>query len=217
MPKDTYFNLPAEKQEKIVVAAIKEFAYKGFENGNIGEIAKNAGVSKGSMYQYFESKKELYGFLIDKSFDKTLQYAKVIDYDHVSIYEYFIEGFKVGWTFMQKDHDLFLFLQGVGVEGIRYNKEALTKFMVSSHEFNKRMIEINKKNGFIRADIDTETVAIFTESVIARLKLKMLEFAKNNNKDFCNTTYEEYKTLIEDTVELLKTGMNVVVQEEEKK
>lgn len=40
-------------------AAIGEFLKHGFEKANVGDIAKNAGVAKGSMCQYFENKKEL--------------------------------------------------------------------------------------------------------------------------------------------------------------
>jgi len=60
MQKDTFFNLSFEKQEKVMRAAISEFSIYGFEKGNVWDIAKNAGVAKGSMYQYFENKRELF-------------------------------------------------------------------------------------------------------------------------------------------------------------
>jgi AcrR family transcriptional regulator len=60
MPKETFFNLNEEKQEKVMRSAISEFLKHGFEKGNIGDIAKNAGVAKGSIYQYFENKRELF-------------------------------------------------------------------------------------------------------------------------------------------------------------
>ncbi len=44
-------------------AALAEFAKKGYEIGNVGMIAKQANVSKGSMYQYFEDKEEFYLYL----------------------------------------------------------------------------------------------------------------------------------------------------------
>jgi AcrR family transcriptional regulator len=60
MPKETFFNLNEEKQEKIMRASISEFSRYGFEKGNIGSIAGSAGVAKGSMYQYFQNKRELF-------------------------------------------------------------------------------------------------------------------------------------------------------------
>lgn len=50
--KPTFDNISAEKRSRILDAATNEFAVKGFENGNIGTIAKKAGVSVGSLYKY---------------------------------------------------------------------------------------------------------------------------------------------------------------------
>ena len=50
----------AERQERILDAAIHEFASRGFNGANINIIARQAGVSIGSMYSYFESKEELF-------------------------------------------------------------------------------------------------------------------------------------------------------------
>ncbi|MDP4181181.1 MAG: TetR/AcrR family transcriptional regulator, partial [Bacillota bacterium] len=69
MPKETFFNLDEEKQEKVMRAAINEFSAHGFEKANIGLIAKNAAVAKGSIYQYFENKKELFLFSVKWSTD----------------------------------------------------------------------------------------------------------------------------------------------------
>ncbi|WP_312613369.1 helix-turn-helix domain-containing protein [Oscillibacter sp.] len=41
-------------------AAIHEFIENGFERAKIADIAQHAGVAKGSIYQYFEDKKELF-------------------------------------------------------------------------------------------------------------------------------------------------------------
>ncbi len=48
-----------EKKYKILHAAIKEFADKGFREAKISGIAKNAGIGKGTIYEYFKSKDEL--------------------------------------------------------------------------------------------------------------------------------------------------------------
>ncbi len=59
-----FYNLPPEKQERIINAAFKEFAYKGYEQASTNEIVKNSGISKGALFHYFKSKKELYQFLL---------------------------------------------------------------------------------------------------------------------------------------------------------
>lgn len=58
--KPTFLNISAEKREKILSVATHEFSQNGFENTNINVIAKKAGVSVGSLYKYFDTKRELF-------------------------------------------------------------------------------------------------------------------------------------------------------------
>lgn len=46
-------------------AAMKEFAQKGFRNASTDVIAKEAAISKGALFHYFNSKKHLFLFLYD--------------------------------------------------------------------------------------------------------------------------------------------------------
>ncbi len=46
-------------KDRIVKAAFKIFAKKGFHATTMDDIAKEIGVSKGALYQYFKNKKEL--------------------------------------------------------------------------------------------------------------------------------------------------------------
>src|ERR1044071_2360821 len=65
MPKQTFFNLPSEKRETIMNAAIEEFAEYGLENASTNRIVKNSGIAKGSFYQYFEDKQDVFMHLLD--------------------------------------------------------------------------------------------------------------------------------------------------------
>ena len=49
-----------DKRTQIIEAAIKVFAQKGLERGKIADIAKEAGIGKGTVYEYFRSKEEIF-------------------------------------------------------------------------------------------------------------------------------------------------------------
>lgn len=49
-----------DKKQQIVQAAIKVFAKKGLEKGKIADIAREAGIGKGTVYEYFPSKEALF-------------------------------------------------------------------------------------------------------------------------------------------------------------
>lgn len=50
---------------KIIHAALEEFSVNGYELCSTNKIVKKAGISKGSLFKYFDTKEELYFYLID--------------------------------------------------------------------------------------------------------------------------------------------------------
>jgi AcrR family transcriptional regulator len=64
MPKDTFFNLPQEKRQRIIDLALAEFAENDYDTASISRIVAQARIAKGSFYQYFENKKDLYTYLL---------------------------------------------------------------------------------------------------------------------------------------------------------
>ncbi len=80
MPRDTFLRLPQEKRERILEAAWREFEAVPFADASINRIVRAAGIPRGSFYQYFEDKtdlfrhllREMYAFMMD-GFLKTLR------------------------------------------------------------------------------------------------------------------------------------------------
>lgn len=60
MPRPRFHKLPANQQQAILRAALDEFATHGFSAASLNRIIEAAGISKGSMYYYFDDKAELY-------------------------------------------------------------------------------------------------------------------------------------------------------------
>lgn len=66
MPLQTFYNLPETKKKRIISGAMREFSDKSLDEASISNIVKNADISRGSFYQYFEDKKDLYFYLIGR-------------------------------------------------------------------------------------------------------------------------------------------------------
>lgn len=80
-------NLKSEKQERIINAAIKEFVQSGFEKASTNKIVKGANISKGSLFHYFHSKKDLYFYLIEYSVQIVEQIYEQIDVNEPDIFK----------------------------------------------------------------------------------------------------------------------------------
>lgn len=64
MPKETFYRLPDEKRERIMAAAEREFLENSFEAASINRIIKEAAIPRGSFYQYFEDKKDIFLYIV---------------------------------------------------------------------------------------------------------------------------------------------------------
>ncbi len=68
-----------QKTALIMETALELFAHNGYFSTTISDIAKKAGISKGLLYNYFESKEALLRAIIQKSVNEVYQY---LDLDH---------------------------------------------------------------------------------------------------------------------------------------
>jgi AcrR family transcriptional regulator len=65
--KKRFEEMRTRSEEKILTAALELFATNGYKNTSISGIAKKAGISKGLMYNYFESKNALLRAIVQKA------------------------------------------------------------------------------------------------------------------------------------------------------
>lgn len=54
------------KREQILDGAKRVFMEQGFEAASMNDITRAAGVSKGTIYVYFENKEDLFGYMIER-------------------------------------------------------------------------------------------------------------------------------------------------------
>ena len=62
-----FFDLKKEKQDRMINAALKSFALQGYLHASTDQIVRDAAISKGLLFHYFESKLGLYTFVYDYS------------------------------------------------------------------------------------------------------------------------------------------------------
>lgn len=68
---DKFFNLPLEKQQRIINAAYKVFSQSSYKKAPMSEIADESGISKALLFHYFANKKELYLYLWANAIEMT--------------------------------------------------------------------------------------------------------------------------------------------------
>lgn len=72
--EEQFNEIRLEKKSIILNSALELFANEGYQSTSISKIAKKAGISKGLIYNYFESKEALIIAILDKGFNELLEY-----------------------------------------------------------------------------------------------------------------------------------------------
>ena len=75
------------KREQILEGARRAFLSQGFDAASMNDITREAGVSKGTLYVYFENKEDLFNALIIKGKTRVVQTAKHALNDHDDVEE----------------------------------------------------------------------------------------------------------------------------------
>ncbi|NLM45488.1 MAG: TetR/AcrR family transcriptional regulator [Firmicutes bacterium] len=201
MPKNTFFNLPQAKKARIFKAAVEEFAKKRFSEASINQIVKNAGISRGSFYQYFNDKEDLYIYMLGEIGKEKLEVIKKVgilnpEADFFSAFLYMIKAALVwaetkplyGQVAMQMELD-----QGDFIEKLRGLSDE--GFLLL-----KQLVEKDKKRGLIREDIDSELIVEIFYALITHFFTK---------KMYRTGQYDGMPELAEKLVHIVKEGIAV--------
>lgn len=69
---------PEARPAEILAAALEVFAARGFQGARLDEVAKRAGVSKGALYLYFETKADLFRAVVTDAISPNIERVKAM-------------------------------------------------------------------------------------------------------------------------------------------
>ncbi len=150
--------LEPEKQERIINAAIEEFARNGYEKASTNEIIKGAQISKGSLFNYFNSKKDLYLFLFEYIGSVIEKIYDEVDVNKTDFFERLRDLGLIKYKVIKQFPQAFDFLKTVGQENAPEVKPELDKIGKSFIEKGFEKMYENVDLTKFRDDMDIERV-----------------------------------------------------------
>lgn len=166
MPKDTFNLLPQEKRERVLKAAAETFAEHGYAGADVAEIAKRAGISKGSIYTYFDSKEDLYLFVSRDGLERSRQAVYRGIQPEWDIYRQVEHIFRHGTPFVQSHPEYIRLYLNASASGMERIAEQLT-LEVEKHTADhlKGLIADGIRQGIVRPDLDVGMTAFVINSL----------------------------------------------------
>lgn len=171
MPYPTFYNLPEEKRQKLLECAIDEFAEYDYHSASITKIVTRAGIAKGSLYQYFKDKQDLYYYLLELAVQKKKKLFNLSSKSAPN--KTWIEMLTNLFQVMASYELRYPQLSKIGFRAINGNSplsEGLVNMAKqSTSQYFLELLDEGKRRGEIRADLDTNIAALIFTSTLSGL------------------------------------------------
>lgn len=166
MPSPTFFNLPEVKRQAITELAIAEFANSDYASASISNLVKQAKIAKGSFYQYFEDKKDLYLYLLDQVTQQKIAYIQAHTPAEVGFFVHLRALLSTATRFDLEQPQLSRLIYRAVFGDLPFREEVLQQTQAATHRLIQPLIATAIERGEIAADINP-AVAMFVISVVS--------------------------------------------------
>lgn len=140
----TFFNLPLDKREKITQKGIEIFTKYPYGEASTNQITKELGISKGSLFNYFGSKKEFYLYLLRDSIEDLMSVKQDITANN--FYDILFESMENKMTlYSSKAKEKILFVnqasKETNIEVVKEKQEIIQKYMLQAQQQSAQVLQ----------------------------------------------------------------------------
>ena len=202
-----------DKQKRIIEAAILEFSEKGFENANTNKIARNANISVGSLFKYFENKTDLFLYIVklaeaelESQIHSVLSMGKGFFETVGMILSLIDEYSKTDKALVRLYHEMTSIGQSSLVETVVSTLEK-----VAGSEY-KTIIKEAQDRGEIRADVNPAVVAFILDNIFMSLQFSYaMPYYQLRKRLFVGEDIDD-KKIIQETMSILRNALSSEVK-----
>jgi AcrR family transcriptional regulator len=207
---ETFRGLDGRKQQRILSAALTEFAEEGYSGASVNSIIKRVGISKGSLFNYFSDKRGLFQFVFEHALAMVKDYLKTVRDETASddLFTRLEKALQAGVIFIRSHPRVFKIYLRVLFEDRLPGRNALIKSIRrSSIDYLVEFVEAAKSRREISADVDVNEAAFFIEAVLERFLQVYGVRSLDTGLGLYKAPDEEVGRLARRIVGLLRTGL----------
>ena len=229
LPRTTFSNLPPEKQEKIVAAAVSEFARHGYRKASMNTIVRDAGISKGSLYQYFHNKEVLFVYIFERFIrlvKKTVaeqgrfSVARARDGESATkeagtgpAHDFFGQVGRVllaGIEFIDRHPDYFqIYLKVLFEQDVPLRERLLAQVRLFSREYFGPLCQAGQESGAIRRDIPPAVLIFVLDATLDRFLQSYAQGALDRDLGLARINREVLLSQVNMILQVVKEGLAV--------
>jgi len=161
---------PKERKQQILGAAKKLFARRGFFDTQISDIIKEANIARGTFYQYFESKEDIFKQLMEIFLDdfKEIIFKDVSSNAALSYRQAFTEKIRFAFQHFASDREMcsIVFRKAVGLPvGLDMGIRRLEKL---GRDLARSQLQNAMDNGVLMENLDLDIAANMVAGAFSR-------------------------------------------------
>jgi AcrR family transcriptional regulator len=166
MARARFENLEPERQEKILAAAADEFATYGYAGASLNRIIATAGISKGSLYYYFDDKADLFASVVEVAKERLVKSVEGLSLDELTRTDFWDTIRDVGLRSVELvREDAWYVRLGMAFPRLRQEPEAV-EGVQPMLEWGRRLttdlLQRGRELGVVRRDLPLELLVVIT-------------------------------------------------------
>ncbi|KAA1251923.1 TetR/AcrR family transcriptional regulator [Mycobacterium simiae] len=175
MPTVTWGRVDAARRAAVVNAAEAEFGAHGFSQGSLNVIARRAGVAKGSLFQYFADKRDLYSYVAEMVSQRARADMEgvISELDSNRPFFEFLTELLDAWVTYFAEHPSERALHAAATLEADTDARISVRTVVDRHYLQvlRPLVRDAQTRGDLRADADTEALLALLLLIIPHLAL----------------------------------------------
>lgn len=212
MPTNTFNNLPKEKRNHIMRVASEEFAKNAYPAASISKIVRLADISKGSFYQYFDSKSAFYRHLVEMATDEKLNTIQKLPAPDPSsdLFEYMRWQFFAQVLFELHQPNLAKILYRAFIEDIPFPDMTEELRRRGTTQFFKQLLSQGILHGNVAPWVDPDVGAFITEVIFYQFGRYFIDRLKLTEEDLSNESFferQDAQALLNNLMDILEAGL----------
>ena len=153
----SFNSLEPRKQHRIIHAALKEFAEKGYDQASTNQIVREAEIGKGMLFYYFKNKQGLFHYLIDYAIDTVeREYLSRINMEERNFIERLSQITEVKMTYYYENPNVSNFISNIYLDDELVLPDNFKNRLDEMMENGVSKLYENIDYSLFRSDIDVE-------------------------------------------------------------
>ncbi|MCL1940574.1 MAG: TetR/AcrR family transcriptional regulator [Synergistaceae bacterium] len=171
-----------DKKSLLMDSAIKEFSERGFENASYNKIIERSGLSKGTVYYYFENKESLLKMVLNEIIEQFMSISDGLELPETKeeFWEVDCEYNRRAMNFIfENPHSGLLYILFSDDQRIHSEISDIFEQILC---FRHKLIGRGQSLGVVRSDMSVETMSMIVQAIGKVLSASMIKDRGDKSK-----------------------------------